>query len=546
MKRFTDLYQRLDATTRTNEKLAAIVDYFQTAPPRDAAWAAYVLAERKIGKGVSTTQLRHWAAEASGHPQWLVDECMTVAGDLSETLSLLVPRAADGSAAPSLHEMVETRLAVLGKMPAARQKETILRTWAELSTDQRLVFHKLLSGNFRVGVSRQMLVRALAQVAGVEPAVIAHRLAGHWSADEASLAKLLAPLGADGADVGDPLSAPAVPYPFMLAHALHDPPAGALGELSDWAIEWKWDGIRAQVIRRTNATAIWSRGDELVNGAFPEIVQAANMLPPGTTIDGELLAWDDRVSLPLPFARLQRRLNRKGVELSFWPEVPVTFMAFDVLERDGVDLRSRSLAERLAILDELLQSVANTGVWRRSDAVKPTSWEELVSHIDQSRERGVEGVMIKRLDSVYQAGRVTGLWWKLKVDPYTVDAVLIAAEPGHGRRAGLLTDYTFGVWHDDALVPVAKAYSGLTDKEITEVDKFARRHTVSKRGPVHLLEPLRVFEIGFEAIAESTRHKSGVALRFPRMLRMRDDKTPADADRLSMLRELLAKTERAS
>ncbi len=546
MKRFTELFQRLDATTRTTEKRAALVDYFKSAPPRDAAWAVYVLAERKIGKGVSTTQLRQWAAELSGHPQWLVDECMTVAGDLSETLSLLVPNPADGSTAPPLHEIVEERLAVLGKMPHAQQKQTILRTWAELSTDQRLAFHKLLSGNFRVGVSRQMLVRALAEVAAVEPAIIAHRLAGHWVANEESLKALLAPVDADSVAATNPLDAPAVPYPFMLAHALHEPPADALGNVDDWSIEWKWDGIRAQVIRKTNTIAIWSRGDELVNGAFPEIVQAASALPAGTVIDGELLAWDDRVSLPLPFARLQRRLNRKGVEMSFWPEVPVTFVAFDVLERDGVDLRSKPLAERLVILDDLLKNVANTGVWRRSDLIKPANWDELAKRIEESRDRGVEGVMIKRIDSVYQPGRVTGLWWKLKVDPYTVDAVLIAAEPGHGRRAGLLTDYTFGVWNGDTLVPVAKAYSGLTDKEIAEVDKFARRHTLTKHGPVHVIEPLRVFELGFEAIAASTRHKSGVALRFPRMLRMRDDKTPTEADRLTTLQELLAKCERAS
>jgi len=331
---------------------------------------------------------------------------------------------------------------------------------------------------------------------------------------------------------------PNLPFPFMLAHALTDP-LDSLGPTSDWLIEWKWDGIRAQLIRRACKTLLWSRGDEMVASAFPEIIHAAHIIPEGTVIDGEILAWEPGDTKPLPFTRLQRRLNRQGVDLSFWPEVPVTFAAFDLLESDGKDLRHLPLVDRRKMLDQLLEWDKAKPDLRFSLPQDWCDWKQAEEAMSHSRELGVEGVMLKRLDSTYKAGRPTGLWWKLKVQPYTVDAVMIAAQSGHGRRAGLLTDYTFAVWDAGQLVPVAKAYSGLTDKEISEVDRFARTHTLARHGPVHSVEPTRVFEIGFEAIQESTRHKSGVALRFPRILRIRDDKKAEEADQLETLRLLL-------
>jgi DNA ligase-1 len=536
VKAFTDLYLSLDRTTRTGEKVAALSQYFRTAPPRDAAWAVFLLSGRKIGRAVSSRLLREWAAEASGTPIWLLEQSYHLVGDLSETLALLLPDPADSSPTP-LHEVIERRLKLLGGVPQEEQREIIVSSWAELNADQRLVFHKLLSGNFRVGVSRLLLIRALAEVAGVEPAVIAHRLAGQWAPSEEAMRRLLS--------AHDPQAAPdpGVPYPFMLAHPLNEG-LESLGAIADWLLEWKWDGIRAQLIRRGGRTWLWSRGDEMVSGAFPEIIMAAAALPEGTVLDGEVLAWDEVSARPLPFTRLQRRLNRKTVEMSFWPETPVTFCVFDILEAEGRDIRGRPLYERRSILGTTLQSLPATPAIRLSEPLRCESWDEARRVIDESRQRGVEGLMLKRGDSSYQPGRPTGLWWKLKVQPYTMDAVLIAAEPGHGRRAGLLTDYTFGVWDDGALVPIAKAYSGLTDEEIAEVDRFARQHTLARHGPVCLVEPLRVFEIGFEAIQPSTRHKSGLAVRFPRILRIRNDKKPAEADTLQSMRELLARVTR--
>src|SRR5262245_33045593 len=456
MQRFTQLYLEVDRSNRTSDKLAAISSYVRTAPPEDAIWAVYLLSGRKIGRTVTSTQMRDWTADISGFPAWLVNECYDVVGDLSETLSLLIPFPDPQSPAPSLHEMVEQRLKVVGKLPPPQQRDMVVQTWRELNADQRFIFHKLISGNYRMGVSRQSLILALAQVAGVDAAVIAHRLSGNWTPQTLTLQQLLAPVGAE-----EPRDSN-LPYPFMLAHALNDP-VETLGSIDDWQIEWKWDGIRAQLIRRGGKTAIWSRGDELISGAFPELVQLTSALPEGTVFDGEIVAWNASLSRPSPFAVLQPRVNRKNVEPSFWPDVPVMYIAFDVLEQESRDLRGETLAVRRAMLEKLVASLNDNPNLQLSRFVKSSSWDELTQRTAESRDRGVEGVMLKRLDSTYRAGRPTGLWWKLKVQPYTVDAVLIAAQPGTGRRAGLLTDYTFGVWDDNktTLVPVAKAYSGL-------------------------------------------------------------------------------------
>jgi DNA ligase-1 len=536
LKRFTELFFELDQTTRTSEKVDALVAYFRTTQPRDAAWAVFLLSGRKVGRRIPSRLLRQWAAEASGHPDWLVDECHRLVGDLSETLALLTGSGSSASQTLPLHELIETVTRPLPMLPAREQRETLTQAWSRLDVEQRLVFHKLLGGSFRVGVSKQLLVRAIADVAQLEPAVIAHRLAGNWVPDEQSFAELMAP-----ADV-KPCAEACLPYPFMLAHALDDAPE-TLGGPGDWLIEWKWDGIRAQIVRRQGKTALWSRGDEMIARTFPEILQCAADLPDGLVLDGELIGWNATEHRPLPFADLQTRLHRKQYEPSFWPDVPVRFSAFDLLELDSRDLRAEPLDTRRKALDACMHSLPRGSCITLSPMIDMQEWHQLRPLIDASRERGVEGVLLKQLHSPYRAGRPTGLWWKLKIDPFTLDAVLIAAEPGRGRRAGLLTDYTFGVWAGNELVTIAKAYSGLTDEEIARVDRFARRYTTGRFGPVHLLEPRLVFEIGFEAIRRSERHKSGVALRFPRILRMRQDKKPREADTLQSVLTLLQTVE---
>ncbi|MFM1769594.1 MAG: hypothetical protein RJA22_2123 [Verrucomicrobiota bacterium] len=555
MRAFAELFAALDQTTRTQEKVAALEAYFRAAPPADAAWALWFLSGRRLKRAVKTGHLREWTAEAAGLPLWLVEECYEHVGDLAETLALLLPPAPEPRPLP-LARLVAERLLPLAGAPEAAQRSLLRTTWAELDRSQCFLWHKLITGNLRVGVSRALLLRALANLAGLEPPVLAHRLLGTWRPTPEDYARLLSAHGPSGD--------PAQPYPFHLAPPLEDP-ATLEGALTGWQVEWKWDGIRAQLLRRGDEIILWSRGEEIVTAAFPEIAAAARALPPGTVLDGELLAW--RGAGPLPFAQLQRRLNRREAGPSLRRHVPVTFMAYDLLEAGGEDARTRPLVERRALLERIVDAARARGAaeggatrlqdWVQGDlfaadeadpagagpgpalqvsAVLPTATgADLAAWQERARATGAEGLMLKRLDSAYGTGRVRGSWWKWKVAPFTCDAVLVAAQPGHGRRATLFTDYTFAVWRGGELVPVAKAYSGLTDEEIDAVDAFVRAHTTGRFGPVRSVEPGLVFELAFEGIAPSTRHKSGLALRFPRMARWRRDKQPAEADTVETL-----------
>jgi len=533
MRRFAAMFDRLDATTSTNAKVAVLVDYFRGAPPADAAWAIALLSGRKVGRAVPGSLLRDLVHEATDLPPWLVAECHAAVGDLSETIALLVPDQTDDGTDLSLSEFIDRHVLPLSMVDRQGQRRRIGETWAMLNRTQRFLFHKLISTSFRVGVSKKLVIRAVGEAFDIDPAVVAHRLTGRWEPSAEALGKLI--------DPDTSTNEPGRPYPFCLAH----PYEGALGELGpvgDWQIEWKWDGIRAQLIRRAGRTMLWSRGDEAIGAAFPEIVQVAGGLPDGTVIDGELLAWAD--GEPLPFSELQKRLNRKRVQRSFWPEVPVAMMAYDLLERGGEDVRDRTTAERRAMLEELLAERGGEEALRLSPVLDPPDWGAAEALRRQSRQRGVEGLMLKRKSSTYGVGRRRGDWWKLKVEPFTIDAVMVAAQPGSGKRASLFTDYTFAVRDGGRLVTIAKAYSGLTDAEIRRVDRWVRRHTTAKHGPVRSVEPTQVFELAFEGVAESDRHKAGLALRFPRIARRRDDKPAEEIDTLDNVRELLRAVRR--
>lgn len=533
MKAFTELYCRLDETTQTNRKVSALTEYLAAADPADAAWAVYFLCGHKLKRLVTSTQLRGWAAQQAGIPDWLFDECYATVGDLAETIALLLPEHV-GTAEHSLADLVTSILQPLPKQSDEDQRQTLRSVWSQLTGRQRFVFNKLVTGGFRVGVSQQLVIRALSEVSGLEPAVLAHRLMGHWEPSSEFFRSLVAP---DSSDVD--LSRP---YPFCLAHPLPDRPE-SLGQIQDWLIEWKWDGIRAQLIRRAGQTFLWSRGEELILDRFPELHVDAVRLPDGTVLDGEIVGWKNgRV---LPFGELQRRLGRKTVSKSLLAEVPAVFIAFDLLEDAGTEFRRQPLSVRRARLEELLVKLGDEARIFPSPQIVAESWPQLAELRDHSRERHVEGVMLKLLDAEYATGRVTGLWWKWKVQPYSCDAVLIYAQVGHGRRANLFTDYTFAAWHQGALVPFAKAYSGLTDAEMREIDRFVRQNTLQKFGPVRSVKPELVVELVFETIQPSSRHKSGIAVRFPRMLRWRKDKRPAQADSLESIRALIG-TQRAT
>ncbi|TVP58059.1 MAG: ATP-dependent DNA ligase [Gemmatimonadales bacterium] len=544
MKRFTRLFMELDRTTRTNEKVAALRRYFAEAPAADAAWALAVLTGRRIRRAVPGARLREWVAERSGYPLWLVEECYDTVGDLAETLALLLPDPDTGAEPPSLHTIMDEWLAPLPGAEDSEKRRVVERAWGCMDESERLVFHKLLTGGFRVGVGRKLVTRALAQEVGMEPAILAHRLTGRWAPTPETYRRLISP-DAEMRDAGRP-------YPFFLAHPLSDGPEALDGGPEAWMVEWKWDGIRAQLIHRDGEQLLWSRGEEVITPAFPEIGEAAGALPSGTVLDGELLAWES--TGPLRFAELQRRLGRKRPGPKIRREVPARFLAYDLLEAEGEDLRRLPQEARRRLLEALFEEL---GVREPDDGpipvgwagglplglsplVEAAGWEALAELRASARELGVEGFMLKHRQAEYGVGRPRGSWWKWKVEPLTLDVVLLYAQKGHGRRASLYTDYTFGVWDGEELVPIGKAYSGLTDREIRRVDTWIRRNITERFGPVRAVEPELVFELAFDQVRPSTRHKSGLALRFPRMVRQRTDKPVDEADTLESARRLLA------
>jgi DNA ligase-1 len=531
MRLFTDLYTALDQTNKTNEKVEAMREYFEQAPPADAAWAFYFLSGRKPRQIVPSRKLRDWAIEQAGIPEWLYEESRDTVGDGSETIALLLPNNSSTDDTP-LRVLVEDQLLPLRGAPEDVQREAVTSAWARMNYSQRLVYNKLISGAFRVGVSQQLVVRALSQISEVPVDVITHRAMGDWEPTPEFFTGLLNEhLETDETPI-------ARPFPFHLAHQMDFAPHD-LGDLSEWQAEWKWDGIRSQVIKRQDEVFVWSRGEDLITERFPEIAQAAAALPNGTVLDGEILPWKDgRV---LPFTELQKRIGRKNLSAKILSEVPVILQCYDLLELDGADIRAFEFATRRGLLEETVEKLPPEAraVFRVTESVSARDWLHMAATREQSRLLGVEGFMLKRRDSPYRTGRHRGDWWKWKIDPLTIDAVLIYAQKGTGKRANLFTDYTFGVWKDKELVPFAKAYSGLTDAEIRVVDRFVRANTIETFGPVRSVKPELVFEIAFEAIQRSTRHKSGVAVRFPRILRFRTDKKIEDADSLEAIHRML-------
>lgn len=572
MRDFARLYAELDASTGTADKVAALRDYLVHADASDAAWAVYFLAGGKPRQAVPTAVLRRTACEMAGIEDWLFEECYQAVGDLAETIAHVLPAPERASDAGLAHWVVE-RLRPLRGAPPERQAHALREAWSELDAPARFLFVKLIGGGFRVGVSKLLVQRALAEVAGLDAKLVAQRMMGYTDAaaaiDAERLRALIAPLEADAAP------AAGQPYPFFLAHALDVAPAefdGRLGPPADWLVEWKYDGIRAQLVRRAGQAWLWSRGEELVTERFPEISAAACALPDGSVLDGEIVVWQD--GRPAPFAQLQQRIGRKTLGKKLLAERPARFIAYDLLEHEGVDCRDQPQAVRRARLERLL--AAGGGGLLLSERVEGDDWPSLAALRAQSRARGVEGFMLKHLQAAYGVGRrkqedlAAGTWWKWKIEPMTADAVLVYAQAGHGRRAGVYTDYSFAVWsrapRDAAevqrvldaiahrepppapseadpqplqLVIFAKAYSGLSDAEFQRVDRVIRASTVEKFGPVRSVVPSLVFELGFEGINRSPRHKSGIAVRFPRMLRIRDDKPLAEADTLAGLEALL-------
>ena len=571
MKHFARLFAELDSTTSTKAKVEALQRYFARTASPDASWAVYFLAGGKPRQVVKTGTLRQLACEAAGIDDWLFEECYQAVGDLAETIAYILPLQ-DSESDLGLADWVENRLLPLRGLPEDEVARRVRSYWQELDAQGRFLLVKLVGGGFRVGVSKLLVQRALAAHSGIDAKRIAQRMMGYMDARVMPSAlkyeALLAEATGDAGDVRDA----GQPYPFFLAHQLDTPLEGLdakLGPVGDWQVEWKYDGIRGQIVKRAGEVWLWSRGEELVTERFPEIVALAQPLPDGTVLDGEIMVWaadadapETAAGRPASFALLQQRIGRKTLGKKILADAPVTFMAYDLLELGGQDLRAQPQRARRRQLEQLL---AGTRL-KLSPVERLASWQEFAALRAESRQRGVEGFMLKRLDAAYGTGRTKadGLWWKWKIEPMTIDCVLIYAQAGHGRRASLYTDYTFAVWNrtpQDAaeaeavvkaiekrepaqaeglqLVAFAKAYSGLTDEEFKRIDSVIRKNTLEKFGPVRSVKPTLVFELGFEGINRSPRHKSGIAVRFPRMLRIRDDKPLQEANTLDDLKVLL-------
>jgi DNA ligase 1 len=559
LKAFSQLVNILGTSTKTNERLEALSNYFAIANDKDKVWVIALFTGRRPKRALNSTQLWEWCGELTNLPTWLFAECYHSVGDLAETISLVLPETIKMNGLPwnvirpksstsnndepatindhPLHYYLETLLAIIKEDEQIR-KRFILSSWSEMNQTERFVFTKLITGNFRIGISQGMMVNALAKATGLSSSVIAHRISGNWDPSTTTFDELLTEHAA--------ATDHSKPYPFYLAYALQDEPQ-TLGEPTEWQAEWKWDGIRGQIIKRNNELFVWSRGEELITDKFPEYSVLKELLPEGCVLDGEILPYNGE--MPLPFAALQTRIGRKNVTKKQLSEAPVAFFAYDLLEYNNEDWRNKPLVERRKQLEQIVESVAfntttnndqpTTQILKLSPVITFDTWDNLAETRSHAREMGSEGLMLKRRSSVYQTGRKVGDWWKWKIDPLVIDAVMVYAAKGSGRRSTLYTDYTFAVRDGEKLVTFTKAYSGLTDKEFAQVDAFVKRNSLEKFGPVRTVKPELVFEIAFEGIAASNRHKSGVALRFPRINRWRQDKKADEINTLDDLKEML-------
>ena len=541
MKAFQALFDQLDRMNGTNAKVKTLAEHFRSTPAADAAWALHLMLGKRRRRLVTGRRLRDILRDRGGLPEWLISDCHGQVGDSAETISLLWPAIKDRihveptdrssiNADQPLHWWMEDLLPAIGALKDDEQADAVLSLWKALPDEHHFIVNKLLTGGFRVGVSTGLISRALATAFALEDTLVVQRLMGGFKPSAAAFVALTRP------QEPEEQQSSGVPYPFFLASPL-EPERLADTQASTWQVEWKWDGIRGQLIHRGSGVYLWSRGEELVNDSFPELVDVATALPEGTVLDGEVICWREGEATPMGFDQLQRRLGRKTVGSTLKRECPMRFVAYDLLERSGTDIRQHPLRERQQELDDVLAHVDHGESWRlhRSPSWILESWPALEQQRNNARERNAEGLMLKRIDSPYLSGRKRGHWWKHKLEPMTLDAVLLYAQAGSGRRANLFTDYTFGLWNEEEpsqLVTFAKAYSGLNDEEILELDRWIRRNTLQRFGPARSVKTELVFEIGFEGIHPSKRHKSGIAVRFPRILRWRRDKPAEEADRI--------------
>jgi DNA ligase-1 len=530
LKEFAQLITSIDQSNKTNDKVNALKSYFLSANDQDKIWTLALFTHRKPKRTVNTSLLKEWVTEWSGIPEWLFQESYHVVGDLAETISLLTSNKKEKwEVDQPLSYYIKTLINLRNKSIAEKKNQLYL-IYQELDQQERFVFTKIMTGGWRVGVSQNLMTKALSEAFEIDKSIITHRLMGDWSPKNYTFQELI--LEESKNDLASR------PYPFYLAHPIETEEIQANLDPNEWQAEWKWDGIRGQIIKRNDEVFIWSRGEELVTEKFPELEEMVQKLPNGTVLDGEITAYEN--GKPLSFAVLQTRIGRKNITKNLLKIAPVVFICYDLIELKGLDVRNQSLENRHQELDRVIKKTSHP-LLLDSKKIDFSDWQQLVEIRKKSRSYKTEGLMLKKKDSPYEVGRKRGSWWKWKIAPLTIDGVMIYAQKGHGRRADLYSDYTLAVWHDEELIPFAKAYSGLTDSEMRKVDAFVKKNTKEKFGPVRTVKPELVFEIAFEGIQASNRHKSGIALRFPRIKRWRQDKPISEANKLNDLQELLEK-----
>ncbi|MBT8232159.1 MAG: ATP-dependent DNA ligase [Bacteroidia bacterium] len=528
MKLFAALFEKLESTNSTKAKTKILANFFAEASPSDALWVIALFSRKRPKRTVKTSQLRAWAAEEADIPLWLFEETYDVVGDLAETIAKVLPKNNQKSnGEKSLSEWISYNQA-LAKLEDDKKEIAIKKAWKELGRSERFLFNKLITGGFRMGVSQKTIVKALAQQLDQEENEIAHKLMGNWTPDTTTFDELLL--------TDNPTAAQSKPYPFYLTYAL-DVELDKIGQPEDWMAEYKWDGIRGQLIKREGQVYLWSRGEELITHQFPEFATLLE-LEDDFVIDGEILIFKE--GKVQNFNILQKRLGRKSPSKKFIAERPAIIMLYDILEINGEDIRHKNQTDRREKLEELYFKNEENSAWQLSENIKFTDWTSLEKIREEARSINAEGLMLKSKSGAYKTGRKKGDWYKWKHDPLTLDVVMLYAQRGHGRRANLFSDFTFAVKSGDKLVPIAKAYSGLTDAELVEISKFVRANTIERFGPVSSVSPKLVFEIAFEAVFESSRHKSGVAVRFPRILRWRKDKKVDEINALGDLKKLIS------
>ncbi len=527
LAKFAALVFQISSSTKTNDKLDALAEYFTVADDKDKVWVIAIFSGRRPRRIVNSRLLAEWCTTFANLPSWLFLESYSTVGDLGETIALLLPESTNKNGIGESLSWFLEKFIEIEKQDESIRKKFIFDSWEQMNHAERFVFNKLITGSFRIGVSQKVIVNALSKVVEHSSSVIAHRISGNWDPSTTTFSNLLS---TEVTEVDH-----SKPYPFYLAYALEDEPA-TLGNPNEWQAEWKWDGIRGQIIKRNNELFVWSRGEELMTDKFPEYHILKDLLPDGIALDGEIISASE--GKPMPFAALQTRIGRKNIFKKQLQEAPICFFVYDLIEFNGEDWREKTLLERRSKLEEILGGINHNSI-QLSPIINFTNWEKLADLRKNSREMNCEGIMLKRKNSVYKVGRKRGDWWKWKIDALTIDCVMIYAQKGSGRRSNLYTDYTFAVKDGDKLVSFTKAYSGLTDKEFAQVDNFVKRNSIEKFGPVRTVKPELVFEIAFEGIAASNRHKSGVALRFPRMSRWRKDKKVDEINTIEDLKSML-------